>query len=170
MTAAPSIASASAKRFARIRSAADKYLGMLLNGDLLVVPLLAVQEIVGIQDITPVPRMPEYIRGVINLRGRVLAVVDLRLRLGLQRAQDTKRTAIVVSQVPGKDGPVSMGLLVDQVTEVLDIPKDTIDPAPDLGGTLDRSHLAGVARIGTKAAMVLDLPRLLGAPPVLPTA
>jgi purine-binding chemotaxis protein CheW len=154
-------------RSLRARSAANKHLGMLLNGELLVVPILAVQEIVSLQDITPVPRMPDYIRGVINLRGRVLAVVDLRTRLGIARAPDTKRTAIVVSQVPAAEGPVSMGLLVDQVTEVLDIPKEAIDPAPDLGGTIDHSHLAGVARLGTKAALILDLPRLLGPAPVL---
>lgn len=154
-------------RARRTRNNADKHLGMLLGGELLVVPILAVQEIVGNQDITPVPRMPVHVRGVINLRGRVLAVVDLRIRLGMEAVPPTKRTCIVVAQVPGADGPVAMGLLVDQVTEVLDIPKDHIDPAPDLGGMIDRSHLTGIARMGTKVAMVIDLPRLLGPPPAV---
>ena len=101
---------------------------------------------------------------MINLRGKVLAVVDLRIRLGVERVPDTKRTCIVVSNVPGPDGPVAMGLLVDQVTEVLEIPKNAIDPAPDLGGTIDRRHLSGIARIGQKVALVLDLAHLLSPP------
>jgi purine-binding chemotaxis protein CheW len=155
------VAGASGRRAQRLRNSADKHLGMLLGIELLVVPILAIQEIVGQQDITPVPRMPAYLRGVINLRGRVLPVVDLRIRLGLPSVPPTKRTCIVVALVPAADLPVTMGLLVDQVTEVLDIPKDHIDPAPDLAGTIDRSHLTGIARIGHKAAMILDLPHLL---------
>ena len=151
----------------RIRSAANKYLGFMLGTELLVVPILAVQEIVSQQEITHVPRMPAYVRGVINLRGRVLAVVDLRIRLGIEAIPFTKRTCIVVAQVPGPDGMVSMGLLVDQVTEVLDIAKDQIDPAPDFGNTIDRSHLAGMARLGQKVALVIDLPCLLGPPPAV---
>lgn len=163
---APPIApGASGRRAQRLRNTADKHLGMLLGTELLVVPILAIQEIVGQQDITHVPRMPAHLRGVINLRGRVLPVVDLRIRLGMDPVPPTKRTCIVVAHVPGADGPVAMGLLVDQVTEVVDIPKDQIDPAPDLGGTIDRSHLTGIARLGQKVAMVIDLPRLLGPPP-----
>jgi purine-binding chemotaxis protein CheW len=155
-------------RARRQRSAANKHLGLMLASELLVVPLLSVQEIVGLQEITPVPRMPGYLRGIINLRGRVLSVVDLRLRLGVERATDTKRTCIVVSQIPGPNGTVAMGLLVDQVTEVLDIAPESIDPPPDLGGSIDRSYLAGVARLpgsGSqpgKVALILDLARLLG--------
>jgi purine-binding chemotaxis protein CheW len=149
----------------RIRSAANKHLGFMLGTELLVVPILAVQEIVNQQEITP--RMPAYVRGVINLRGRVLAVVDLRIRLGMEPIPFTKRTCIVVAQVPGPDGMVSMGLLVDQVTEVLDIAKDQIDPAPDFGSAIDRSHLAGMARLGQKVALVIDLPKLLGPPPAV---
>jgi purine-binding chemotaxis protein CheW len=158
---------ASGKRAQRLRSAADKYLGLMLGAELLVVPILAIQEIVSHQDITSVPRMPSYIRGVINLRGRVLTVADLRIRFGLEPVPPTKRTCIVVAQVPGADGPVAMGLLVDQVTEVIEIPKDHIDPAPDLGGSINQSHLTGIARIGQKVAMVIDLPGLLGPAPTL---
>jgi purine-binding chemotaxis protein CheW len=165
-----SIATSTGKRGARIRNTADKHLGLMLGTELLVVPILAIQEIVGHQEITPVPRMPAHVRGVINLRGRVLAVVDLRIRLGLEPVPPTKRTCIVVAQVPGAEDQVTMGLLVDQVTEVLDIPKDHIDAAPDLGGSIDRRHLTGIARIGQKVAMVIDLPRLLGPPPAVGTA
>lgn len=163
LVAASPIAGApsASKRAKRVRNTADKHLGMLLGSELLVVPILTVQEIVSQQEITPVPRMPAHVRGVINLRGHVLAVVDLRVRLGLPAVPPTKRTCIVVALIPGADGPVVMGMLVDQVTEVLDISKDMIDVAPDLGGTINRSHLTGMARIGTKVAMILDLARLL---------
>jgi purine-binding chemotaxis protein CheW len=150
------------KRAQRVRSAIDKHLGLLLGSELLVVPILAVQEIVSHQDITPVPRMAPHIRGVINLRGRVLTVIDLRIRLGMEPSAPTKKTCIVVAQVPGSDGLIPMGLLVDQVTEVMDIPKDQIDPPPQVSSHSGQSYLTGIARIGQKVAMVIDLPHLLG--------
>ncbi len=125
-------------------------------------PILKVQEIIGLQDITPVPRMPNEVRGVLNLRGRVIPILDLRSRFGLERGEDTKRTCIVVVQVTGTAGPVIMGVVVDQVSEVQDIPPEQVEPAPALGASVDTAFIAGVGKVGKRVVMLLDIDRALG--------
>ncbi len=149
----------------RSRSAANKYLTMVLAKEHYGVPILKVQEIIGLQDITPVPRMPHEVRGVLNLRGRVIPIIDLRSRFGLDRGEDTKRTCIVVVQVaaPVEGSPsVIMGVVVDMVSEVQDIPPEQIEPAPSLGTAVDTAFIAGVGKVGKRVIMLLDIDRALG--------
>jgi purine-binding chemotaxis protein CheW len=149
----------------RSRSATNKYLTLVLAKEHYGVPILKVQEIIGLQDITPVPRMPSEVRGVLNLRGRVIPVIDMRSRFGLDRGEDTKRTCIVVVQVsnPVAGSPsVIMGVVVDQVSEVQDIPPEQIEPAPALGASVDTAFIAGVGKVGKRVVMLLDIDRALG--------
>jgi len=147
----------------RSRSAANKYLTLVLAHEHYGVPILKVQEIIGLQEITPVPRMPHEVRGVLNLRGRVIPILDLRSRFGLERGEDTKRTCIVVVQVAGATGPVIMGVVVDQVSEVQDIPPEQVEPAPALGASVDTAFIAGVGKVGKRVVMLLDIDKALGA-------
>ena len=156
------IVSSAPKSGRRSRSAANKYLTMVLGGEHYGLPILKVQEIIGLQDITPVPRMPSEVRGVINLRGRVIPVIDLRTRFGMERGEDTKRTCIVVVQVGGAQ-PLTMGVIVDQVSEVQDIPPEAVEPPPAFGTAVDTSFIAGVGKIAKKVVMLLDIDRVLGA-------
>jgi len=149
----------------RSRSAANKYLTMVLAREHYGVPILKVQEIIGLQDITPVPRMPHEVRGVLNLRGRVIPIIDLRSRFGLDRGEDTKRTCIVVVQVSAPTAgapPIIMGVVVDMVSEVQDIPPEQVEPAPALGTAVDTNFIAGVGKVGKRVIMLLDIDRALG--------
>lgn len=149
----------------RARSAANKFLTFQLAAEHYGIPILKVQEIIGLQDITPVPRMPSEVRGVINLRGKVIPVIDLRTKFGMASATDTKRTSIVVVQVAAADpkaGPVIMGLVVDLVSEVQDILPDQIEPPPGFGPGIDTSAVSGLGKSGKKVVLLLDIDRLLG--------
>ena len=149
----------------RARSAANKYLTLQLANEHYGIPILKVQEIIGLQDITPVPRMPSEVRGVINLRGKVIPVIDLRTKFGMMSASDTKRTSIVVVQVSNTDakaGPVVMGLVVDQVSEVQDILPEQIEAPPGFGPGVDTSAVSGFGKTGKKVVLLLDIDRLLG--------
>ena len=149
----------------RARSATHKYLTLQLANEQYGIPILKVQEIICLQDITPVPRMPSEVRGVINLRGKVIPVIDLRMRFGMPSGVDTKRSSIVVVQVTAADpklAPVVMGLVVDQVSEVQDILPEQIEPPPNFGGGIDTSAVSGVGKCGKHVVLLLDIDRLLG--------
>lgn len=152
-------------RVARSRSAANKYLTFVLGTEHYGLPILKVQEIIGILDITPVPRMPSHVRGVINLRGKVIPVIDLRLRFGIEASADSKRTCIVVVQIrpSGSGDTVTMGMVVDVVSEVQDIPSDQIEPAPAFGTTVDTAYILGVGKLGKRVVILLDIDRVLTA-------
>ncbi|MHB9003637.1 MAG: chemotaxis protein CheW, partial [Coriobacteriia bacterium] len=111
----------------------NKHLTFTLDGEEYGLDILKVQEIIGIMPITRVPRTPEFVRGVINLRGKVIPVVDLRTKFGMGAALDTDRTCIVVVQVSGKNGYTVMGTVVDEVSEVIDIAEDEIEETPEFG-------------------------------------
>lgn len=153
----------------RSRSAANKYLTLVLAKEHYGIPILKVQEIIGVQEITPVPRMPPEVRGVINLRGKVIPVIDLRLRFGFPAAADTKRTCIIVVQLspaagsPPDTPPIIMGAVVDQVSEVQDIAPDQIEPAPAFGNSAkDGATIAGVGKVGKRVVMILNIDQALG--------
>lgn len=121
------------------------------------VDILSVQEINRMVDITRVPKAPVFVEGVINLRGRIIPVLDMRRRFGLPEAARTARSRIVVVNVQGR----VVGLIVDSVSEVLRISKSTIEPPPTLGTTIGEEFIQGVGRINERLLIVLDLNRLL---------
>lgn len=139
---------------------AGKYLTFQLGNEHYGVEILKVQEIMGMLPVTHVPRAPESVRGVINLRGRIIPVTDLRLRFGLEAKEDTERTCIVVVQVAGAERPLTTGLLVDEVSEVLSIKQEQIEEAPQMGTSADTAFILGMGKVGQKVIMLLDVDQI----------
>ena len=133
-----------------------KYLTFKLANEEYGVEILRVREINGLMDITAVPRMPGYMKGVINLRGKVIPVVDLRLKFGLEEAEHTDQTCIIVVDV-GKE----VGIIVDTVSEVLDIPGDNIEPPPEMGGSVDTGFILGMGKVGDAVKILLAIEKVL---------
>ncbi|KMQ50547.1 Positive regulator of CheA protein activity (CheW) [Chitinispirillum alkaliphilum] len=141
---------------------AGKYLTFSLAQEGYGIGILKVQEIIGLMNVTHVPRTPDYIRGVINLRGKVIPVVDLRLKFGLEENEDTDKTCIIVVQVENVSGEhVIMGIIVDEVCEVLDIKADQIEPSPSFGASLDTEFIMGMGKAAQKVVMLLDVDKVL---------
>ncbi len=125
------------------------------------IAVLKVREIIRMQKITPVPQMPKYVKGVINLRGRVIPVIDLRAKFDLKAEFDT-RTCIVVVQVKLLSGDsVQTGLIVDQVEEVATLDQSEIEPSPDFGTRIDTSYILGMAKVKEVVSMLLDIDRVV---------
>ncbi len=137
-------------------SAGGKYLTFKLSDEEYGVEILKVREINGLMDITAVPQMPHYMKGVINLRGKVLPVVDLRLKFGLEEIEPTEQTCTIVVDV-GRE----IGIIVDTVSEVLDIKSEAIEPPPALGGTVDTSFILGMGKVGEEVKILLDIDKVL---------
>jgi purine-binding chemotaxis protein CheW len=136
---------------------AAKYLTIVLDSEAYGIAVLKVREIIRLQKVTPVPHLPDFVKGIINLRGRVIPIIDLRVKFGLQ-AQFTERTCIVVVHVTRADGPaVQMGLIVDAVEEVVNLTNEDIQPTPDFGTRVDTDYLLGLARIKGQVKMLLDI-------------
>ncbi len=138
-----------------------KYLTVVLDNEAYGLNVLKIREIIRLQKITPVPQVPTYVKGVINLRGRVIPVVDLRVKFGL-KAEFTERTCIVVVQVKlPTEQVVQMGLIVDSVEEVVNLTAAEIEPTPDFGAKVDTSYLLGMAKIKGQVKTLLDLDRVV---------
>ena len=141
---------------------AGKYLTFTLGQESYGVEVMKIREIIRLIDITPVPQVPEYIKGVINLRGKIIPVADLRIKFGLSAAAETERTCIVVVQIKCASGiTTSMGLIVDAVEEVLSIAQSEIEETPDFGKKLDTDYIMGMAKIKGAVKTLLDLDRVL---------
>jgi purine-binding chemotaxis protein CheW len=134
----------------------QKYLTFKLADEEYGVEILKVREINGVMDITSVPRMPVYMKGVINLRGKVIPVVDLRLKFGLDEIEHTEQTCIIVVDV-GKE----IGIIVDTVCEVLDIQRENVEPPPSMGGSVDTSFILGMGKVGEEVKILLDIDKVL---------
>lgn len=146
---------------AGLKSLAGKYLTFRLAEEEYGLEILKVQEIIGMMTVTKVPRTPDFVRGVINLRGKVIPVVDLRLKFDLEGKEDTEKTCIIVVQVANGDQQVTMGIIVDQVSEVLDIAGEQIEPAPEFGSTVESDFILGMGKIEQKVIMLLDADKVL---------
>lgn len=135
-----------------------KYLTFVVADELYGVPVLAVREIIRLCPITSVAHMPPHVRGVINLRGKVIPLVDLRLRFGLPAAQDHDRTCIIVAQVTAAAGGARpFAVVVDGVDEVIGFTADEIVPPPDFGGAVDIRFITGMARRDSGVTTLVDL-------------
>lgn len=140
---------------------AGKYLTVVLDNEAYGIAVLKVREIIRMQKITPVPQMPAFVKGVINLRGRVIPVVDLRVKFGL-KAEFADRTCIVVVQVKlPTEQIVQMGLIVDSVEEVVTLTNEEIEPTPDFGTKIDTSYLLGMAKVKGQVKTLLDIDRVV---------
>jgi len=141
---------------------AGKYLTFNLADESYGLEILRVQELVGLSAITRVPRLPAFIAGVINLRGRVIPLVDLRLCFGMAGSAMDDRTCVIVVRVErGKDHAAAMGVLVDEVSDVVYLAQDSIEPTPEFGTTVDTSFVKGVGRLEDRVVLLLDIDRVL---------
>ncbi len=138
-----------------------KYLVFHLGREEFGIRVLKVREIMGIQDVTAVPQTPAHVKGVINLRGKVIPVVDLRLKFGLPEQEYTQRTCIIVVQVHGEAGPMLMGIVVDGVAEVLNLAVADIEDTPDFGDGTATPYLLGMAKVKGKVRILLEIDRVL---------
>lgn len=123
--------------------------------------ILKVQEIIGMMEITCIPKMPPIIRGVINLRGKLVPVIDMREKFLLNHQEDTEKTCIIVVQIFEKGAPITIGILVDFVSEVLDIPLSNIEPPPSFGSSVDVKFILGMGKITDKVVIILDIDKIL---------
>ena len=142
-------------------SLAGKYLTVVLENEAYGIGVLKVREIIRMQKITPVPQMPAFVKGVINLRGRVIPIVDLRVKFGL-KAEFAERTCIVVVQVKlPTEQTVQMGLIVDSVEEVVTLQAGEIEPTPEFGAKIDTAYLLGMAKVKGSVKTLLDIDRVV---------
>lgn len=142
-------------------SLAGKYLTVVLENEAYGIGVLKVREIIRMQKITPVPQMPMFVKGVINLRGRVIPVVDLRVKFGV-KAEFAERTCIVVVQVKlPTEQTVQMGLIVDSVEEVVTLQAGEIEPTPEFGTRVDTTYLLGMAKVKGAVKTLLDIDRVV---------
>ena len=139
-----------------------KYLTFRLAEEEYGIPILTVVEIIKMMEVTPVPRTPSYVRGVINLRGRVIPVVELREKFGMPTTADTSETCIIVVKVHSVDGDLEMGIIIDTVSEVLDIAGRQIEPPPQFGAACETDFILGMAKAGTSVKILIDINRILG--------
>lgn len=146
-----------------------KYLTFSLAGESYGVPVLKVREIITMLHITTVPQMPPYVKGVINLRGKVIPVIDLRTKLGLPAASLTVSNCIVVVQItPTGMETKNIGLIVDAVEEVANLTQDDIEPAPDFGGAINVEYLLGMATLKGHVKSLLDIDKVIATDGLIP--
>jgi len=161
MSSSPTTVSATAESTTAATSIAGKYLTLLLDHEAYGIAVLLVREIIRVQKITPVPQLPPHVKGVINLRGRVIPIMDLRLKFGL-KAEFSERTCIVVVQVTQASREVvQMGLIVDSVEEVVILNDEAIQPTPDFGVQVSTEFILGMAKVKGQVTTLLDISRVV---------
>jgi purine-binding chemotaxis protein CheW len=141
----------------------DQYLTFTLGEELFALGISSVREILDDKNITRIPRTPEYLRGVLNLRGHALPVVDLRLKFGMSKTEMTVETCVIVTEVRSDEETMELGALADAVQEVVELPPDQIDPPPRMGAAVDVAFIKGMGKIGEQFVIVLDVERIFSA-------
>jgi purine-binding chemotaxis protein CheW len=141
---------------------AGKYLTFTLAGEEYGIGILKIKEIIGMMPVTTVPQTPEFVKGVINLRGKVIPIVELRLRFGMDIVDYTERTCIIVVEVAGSSGTIRIGIVVDSVSEVLNIKGEDIEDTPTFGTNLKTDYILGMAKMEGGIKILLDIDRVLG--------
>ena len=138
-----------------------KYLTFVLDKEEYGIGILKIKEIIGMMPVTPVPQTPDYVKGVINLRGKVIPVVDLRLRFVMDEIDYTERTCIIVVEIEGQAGIVLIGIVVDAVSEVLNIKGEDIEETPTFGTKLNTEYILGMAKMEGGVKILLDIDQIL---------
>jgi len=138
-----------------------KYLTFSMANEEYGIGILKIKEIIGMMPITSVPQTPAFVKGVINLRGKVIPVVDLRLRFGMEEMEYTERTCIIVVEIASRAGTVLMGIVVDAVSEVLNIKGEDIEDTPTFGAKLDTDYILGMAKMEGGVKILLDIDQVM---------
>ena len=147
-----------------VKAMADKegkYLTFTLAEEEYGIGILKIKEIIGMLPITSVPQTPDFVKGVINLRGKVIPVMDLRLRFGMMSIVYTERTCIIVVEISGQAGTILVGIVVDAVSEVLNIKGDDIEKTPTFGTQLNTDYILGMAKMEGGVKILLDIDQVL---------
>ena len=139
----------------------SQYLTFLLGGEMFAIPILNIKEIIEYGNLTTVPMMPAFIRGVINLRGSVVPVVDLAVRFGRKTSDITRRTCIVIIEIETGDEKQDVGVVVDTVNEVLEIPRNEVEQAPSFGARIRADFIRGMGKINGKFVIILAVNHVL---------
>jgi len=137
-----------------------KYLTFRLDNETYAIDVMKVREIIGLLPITRVPRTPEFIKGVINLRGQVIPIIDLRMRFEMPVVEYDERACVIVVEIPGGKSLLAIGLIVDSVNEVLPIDRSKIDPTPSFGEKVSTEFIKGIARVGDGVLTILDIDKV----------
>ncbi len=140
---------------------AGKYLTFSLAGEEYGIGILKVKEIIGMMPVTPVPQTPLFVKGVINLRGKVIPVLDLRLKFGMEEIEYSERTTIIVVEVGLQSGLVEIGIVVDSVSEVVNIKAEEMEETPAFGSSLNTDYILGMAKLEGTVKILLDINRVL---------
>lgn len=135
----------------------QKLLTFSLSSEAYGVSILKIREIIGMMDITPVPKTPDFIKGVINLRGKIIPVMDLRLKFGMQAQDYNDRTCIIVAEIEIKGVQKLLGVVVDMVSEVVTISDDQIEPPPEYGTSVEHNSILGIGKIKERVVIILDI-------------
>lgn len=135
----------------------NKYLTFTLGNEAFGIEILFVTEIIGLQQITEVPDLPEYVKGIINLRGKIIPVMDMRSRFKKELREYDERTCIIVVDI----GEISIGLIVDRVSEVVDIPEESVSEPPKVNKNSQNKYVKGIGKIGDSVKLILDCEKLL---------
>jgi len=138
-----------------------KYLTFTMAEEEYGIGILKIKEIIGMMAVTTVPQTPEFVKGVVNLRGKVIPVVDLRLRFSMEAKEYTERTCIIVVEIKGSSGTIQIGIVVDSVSEVLNIKGEDIEDTPTFGTKLDTDYILGMAKMEGSVKILLDIDRVL---------
>jgi len=138
-----------------------KFLTFLMANEKYGLEILKVREIIGMMKVTSVPMTPAFVRGVINLRGKIIPVIDLRLKFGMEPKGDTERTCIILVHLTRTAQEITMGIIVDEVSDVLDINEDQIEPPPCFGPSIRTDFILGMGKIDQKVMTMLDIDRVL---------
>ena len=146
----------------RVRAlAGKKFLTFLMANEKYGLEILKVREIIGMMDVTSVPTTPAFVRGVINLRGKVIPVIDLRVKFGMEAKENTQRTCIIVMHLTHTAQEMTLGIIVDEVSDVLDIDQAQIEPPPSFGANIRTDFILGMGKVDQKIVTILDIDRVL---------
>lgn len=143
------------------KNLAGKYLTFYLAQEEYAVEILKVQEIIQMQAVTKVPKVPGFVRGIINLRGKVIPIIELRVKFGMEPVEDTDKTAIVVMKIHNGENDVTMGIIIDDVKEVKDLEAYNIEASPSFGTELDTEFIMGICKSETNVSILLDIDKIL---------
>ena len=149
------------KELKEITDREGKYLTFSMANEEYGIGILQIREIIGMMPITSVPQTPEFVKGVINLRGKVIPVMDLRLRFNMDSIDYNERTCIIVVEILGQSATVQVGIVVDSVSEVLNIKQDEIEDTPTFGASLNTDFILGMAKMEGGVKILLDIDQVL---------
>ena len=138
-----------------------KYLTFELKTEMYGLDVMQIMQIIGIPEITPIPRTPEFVKGVINLRGKIIPVIDLRIRFALDQEDYTEETAIIIVEVNEEAGKINIGMIVDKVADVLDIGSEEIERTPSFGVNVESDFILGMAKVKSKIVTLLNISQIL---------